>query len=111
MNNPTTIGPSSKNSNDVRLFVAAKEVETVDEVKELKTDKPASKKIGPAAKKIILEENIDPNDVKPSGKGERITKADLINHLDSNNAVSKSTHSIDLSSNSENKNEKKNRNY
>ena len=95
------IGEFSESSDIPSTTSNSKEVETVDEVKELKTDKPASKKIGPAAKKIILEENIDPNDVKPSGKGERITKADLINHLDSNNAVSKSTHSIDISSNSE----------
>ena len=95
------IGEFSESSDIPSTTSNSKEVETEDEVKELKTDKPATKKIGPAAKKIILEENIDPNDVKPSGKGERITKADLINHLDSNNAVSKSTHSIDLSSNSE----------
>ena len=95
------IGEFSESSDIPSTTSNSKEVETVDEVKELKTDKPATKKLGPAAKKIILEENIDPNDVKPSGKGERITKADLINHLDSNNAVSKSTHSIDLSSNSE----------
>ena len=95
------IGEFSESSDIPSTTSNSKEVETVDEVKELKTDKPATKKIGPAAKKIILEENIDPNDVKPSGKGERITKADLINHLDSNNAVSKSTHSIDISSNSE----------
>ncbi len=30
LNNPTVINPSSVNSNDVRLFVAAKEVETID---------------------------------------------------------------------------------
>ena len=30
LNNPTTIQPSSSNSNNVRLFVAAKEVETID---------------------------------------------------------------------------------
>ena len=30
LNNPTIISPSSSNSNDVRLFVAAKEVETID---------------------------------------------------------------------------------
>ena len=95
------IGEFSESSDIPSTTSNSKEDETVDEVKELKNDKPATKKIGPAAKKIILEENIDPNDVKPSGKGERITKADLINHLDSNNAVSKSTHSIDISSNSE----------
>tara|TARA_A100001011_G_C14275399_1_gene828964 strand:- start:76 stop:1767 length:1692 start_codon:yes stop_codon:yes gene_type:complete len=30
LNNPTTIQPSSNNSNNLRLFVAAKEVETID---------------------------------------------------------------------------------
>ncbi len=30
LNNPTTIAPSSSNSNNVRLFVAAKEVQTID---------------------------------------------------------------------------------
>ena len=30
LNNPTTISPSSNNSNEVRLFVAAKEVDTID---------------------------------------------------------------------------------
>ncbi len=30
LNNPTTIKPSSENSNEVRLFVAAKEVDTID---------------------------------------------------------------------------------
>jgi len=30
LNNPTTIQPSSSNSNEVRLFVAAKEVDTID---------------------------------------------------------------------------------
>ena len=30
LNNPTIINPSSKNSNEVRLFVAAKEVDTID---------------------------------------------------------------------------------
>ena len=30
LNNPTTIAPSSNNSNEVRLFVAAKEVQTID---------------------------------------------------------------------------------
>ncbi len=30
LNNPTTVNPSSKNSNDLKLFVAAKEVNTID---------------------------------------------------------------------------------
>ena len=57
------IGEFSESSDIPSTASNSKEVETVDEVKELKTDKPATKKIGPAAKKIILEENIDPNDI------------------------------------------------
>ena len=38
-------------------------------------------KLGPAAKRIIDEENIDPSEIKSTGKDGRVTKADLINHL------------------------------
>tara|TARA_B100001027_G_scaffold207500_1_gene171984 strand:+ start:131 stop:1339 length:1209 start_codon:yes stop_codon:yes gene_type:complete len=57
-----------------------KKKETMSERK-----KDSASKIGPAAKKIIAEENIDSNDIKPSGKGNRITKADVINHLNIEN--------------------------
>ena len=61
-----------------------KESEKKTETKPVK-NKQSSNKIGPAAKKIIAEENIDSDDIKPSGKGNRITKADVINHLDTEN--------------------------
>ena len=48
-------------------------------------NKQSTNKIGPAAKKIIEEEYIDSEEIKPSGKGNRITKADVINHLDTEN--------------------------
>ena len=38
-------------------------------------------KLGPAAKRIIAEENIDPSEIKSTGKDGRVTKADLVNHL------------------------------
>ena len=38
-------------------------------------------KLGPDAKRIIAEENIDPSEIKSTGKDGRVTKADLINHL------------------------------
>ena len=57
-------------------------------VKEEKTDKPKTaktnidnKKIAPAAKKIIAEESLNSNDINPTGKDNRITKADVLNHL------------------------------
>ena len=61
-----------------------KEPEKKTEIKPVK-NKQSTNKIGPAAKKIIAEENIDSDDIKPSGKGNRITKADVINHLDTEN--------------------------
>ena len=95
------IGEFSESSDTASTPSKDKDIESKDEVKESKADKPATKKIGPAAKKIMSEEKIDLNDVKPSGKGNRITKADLINHLDSDNLVVESSQSINLSSNSD----------
>ena len=61
-----------------------KEPEKKTKTKPVK-NKQSTNRIGPAAKKIIAEENIDSDDIKPSGKGNRITKADVINHLDTEN--------------------------
>ena len=71
---------SSKTSSDIK----EKQIKT-----EKKISKPAVKKIGPAAKKIIFEENINPKDIMASGKDDRITKADVINHLESDQKESK----------------------
>jgi 2-oxoglutarate dehydrogenase E2 component (dihydrolipoamide succinyltransferase) len=50
----------------------------LEKVSEIKADK----KIAPAAKKIIKEKELDVKNIKSSGKGNRVTKADVINHLD-----------------------------
>ena len=42
---------------------------------------PETNKLGPAAKRIIAEENIDTSKIKSTGKDGRVTKADLVNHL------------------------------
>ena len=52
-----------------------------------------SKKMGPAAKKIISEKNIDPENINASGKNNTITKADVINHLETK-AIDKEGHNI-----------------
>ena len=52
-----------------------------------------SKKMGPAAKKIISEKNIDPENIKASGKNNTITKADVINHLETK-AIDKENNNI-----------------
>ena len=52
-----------------------------------------SKKMGPAAKKIISEKNIDPENINASGKNNTITKADVINHLETK-AIDKDNNNI-----------------
>ena len=66
--------------------------ETIKEKKEEKMPVKAKKtnhgkKIGPAAKKIIAENDINPDDINPTGKDKRITKADLVNHLRSDQEI------------------------
>ena len=48
-------------------------------------------KAGPAAKRLMSEESIDPKDVKPTGKGGRITKADVIAHMNPDGEVTPAT--------------------
>ena len=62
-----------------------KNSETIVDLKEDKNEETEverdNKKISPAAKKIIIENNIETENVKSSGKNNRITKADVINHI------------------------------
>ena len=55
--------------------------EVIESSSESVTQETKSDKLGPAAKRIIAEENIDPSEIKSTGKDGRVTKADLINHL------------------------------
>ena len=59
--------------------------ETIVDLKEDKNEETEverdNKKISPAAKKIVIENNIETEDIKSSGKNNRITKADVINHI------------------------------
>ena len=80
------IGEFSESSNSSLAQSNTKE-KTVKNNK--KVDKGVTKKIGPAAKKIISEENLVIKEIESSGKGDRITKADVINHLDKDQKDSK----------------------
>ena len=62
---------------------------------EKKQDNNEDKKSGPAAKKIMTEHGLDAAEVSASGKGGRITKADVLEHLDSKNTDAKKN--IDVS--------------
>lgn len=46
------------------------------------SDKNNSKVNGPAVKKLLKEHKLDESNIDGSGKGGRITKADIVNHLD-----------------------------
>ena len=62
--------------------------------------KTPKSKSGPAAKKIIAENNLDASLIKASGKDQRITKADVINHLETSSSEDKLKNNISSSSSS-----------
>lgn len=68
---------------DVPVDEKQEEPQEKDAVKSesIVSPKEEKKKSGPAVKKILAEKNLDPSEVKPSGKGNRLTKADVINHI------------------------------
>jgi 2-oxoglutarate dehydrogenase E2 component (dihydrolipoamide succinyltransferase) len=74
---------------EVQEVKSIKEEKSIAQVEELqdnpKISKVENKKSGPAVKKIIAENNIDPEAIEPSRKDKRLTKADVINHLESQN--------------------------
>ena len=79
---------------DVPVNEKQEEAQEKDTVKSESNVSPKEekKKSGPAVKKILAEKNLDPSEVKPSGKGNRLTKADVINHIaakDSESVVEK----------------------
>ena len=72
--------------------------ETVEEEKpkEISTDPESSqdnlvdKKSGPAAKRIIEEKELNPSEIQGSGKDGRITKADVISHVEKDPVIEES---------------------
>ena len=71
--------------------------QTVEEEKpkEITTDLESSqdlvdKKSGPAAKRIIEEKELNPSEIKGSGKDGRITKADVISHVEKEPVIKES---------------------
>ena len=66
----------------------------VDLSKETEQKNIKNKKNGPAVKKILSEKNIDPTPIKPTGKDNRITKADVINHMSQNEVTEKISASV-----------------
>tara|TARA_E500000081_G_scaffold32810_2_gene36539 strand:+ start:162 stop:1421 length:1260 start_codon:yes stop_codon:yes gene_type:complete len=56
--------------------------EAKEEVEIENQNEHSSDRNGPAVKKLLKEYDLNPNDIASSGKGGRVTKADVINHLD-----------------------------
>ncbi len=51
------------------------------------SDKPATKTLSPAVERMVKENNIDPAVVSPTGPGNRITKGDVVQFLDTRNSA------------------------
>ena len=76
--------------------VEEKSVESKSKISEVKVDKT-----GPAAKKLISENNIIEEEIIATGKHNRITKSDVVNHLESQSSsinTSEKKHSSDITS-------------
>ena len=91
VNSAEVIGTFIESSDDLNSNIDKGEEDDVEKTEtkkqELKTiDIKKSEnlnKSGPAVKKIIKDKNLDPSTINSSGKDNRLTKADVINHLDS----------------------------
>ena len=59
-------------------------------------DHLVDKKSGPAAKRIIEEKELNPSEIKGSGKDGRITKADVISHVEKEPVVEESVKKINV---------------
>ncbi len=81
------IGEYKESSNKAESNIPSAEDKSLNKKEKNKKEKitenkVVSKKTGPAAKKMISEKDLDPDQISSSGKGDRITKADIINHLE-----------------------------
>ena len=75
----TTVEPSEKVEEIAEVAVTE---EAKQEVEIENQNENISDRNGPAVKKLLKEHDLNPDDIASSGKGGRVTKADVINHLD-----------------------------
>ena len=66
-----------------------KSIETAPDL-ESSQDNLVDKKSGPAAKRIIEEKELNPSEIQGSGKDGRITKADVISHVEKDPVIEES---------------------
>ena len=81
----------SGDSEELKTQVVKEEkpIETAPDL-ESSQDHLVDKKSGPAAKRIIEEKELNPSEIKGSGKDGRITKADVISHVEKDPVIEES---------------------
>ena len=95
VNSSEVIGIFIESSSNLEESSESNEVTEEDKEEAKKELKNTDIKLGPASKKLLAENKISPNDVKSSGKDNRVTKADVINHLESSsNALARNDHTL-----------------
>ena len=72
-----------------QVVMEEKPTETAPDL-ESSQDHLVDKKSGPAAKRIIEEKELNPSEIKGSGKDGRITKADVISHVEKDPVIEES---------------------
>ena len=87
VNSSEVIGIFIQSSGNLEESSKSNEVIEEDKEEAKKELKNTDIKLGPASKKLLAENKISPNDVKSSGKDNRVTKADVINHLESSSSA------------------------
>jgi 2-oxoglutarate dehydrogenase E2 component (dihydrolipoamide succinyltransferase) len=91
VNSAEVIGTFSESSDDSNSSINKDKEDDHEEIsapkqeskiKKIKKDESIDRS-GPAVKKIIKDNNLDSSIIDSTGKGNRLTKADVLNHLDS----------------------------
>ena len=105
VNSAEIIGEFDETAVKIKEEIISKEVNlqssSAEEADPKIKDDVNHKKSGPAAKKLIVENNLDSSLIQASGKNQRITKADVINHLESKSpAIESSDNASSISSSS-----------
>ena len=91
VNSAEVIGTFSESSDDSNSSINKDKEDDHEEISASKQESKTKKikkdesidRSGPAVKKIIKDNNLDSSIIDSTGKGNRLTKADVLNHLDS----------------------------
>ena len=93
VNSAEIIGEFSESDSDSKSDIVEEKKDEVIDKAPLTTKAPSkssANKNGPAANKLISENNLDVGSIKASGKDNRVTKADVVNHLIKDQSASSS---------------------